>query len=299
MKLGNFDLSNVGSTLSKYGAQFVGEVRKNSPTILSATAILCLIGSNVMVWKSKDVIEDDLAERIKEIERIEKAEISAELKKKERSNANLVCVKNVAVHALPFAVLSAASIAAIIGSLKINNRRVAMFSAAYAIAEKNLDDWKAKTEELVGKGKTEKIQNEVDKKHADEALSVNGEVLNTGNGTELFLDDFSGQLFMSDTTSVKAAVNSFNSLLVDEASNHLFNRICSDQYYEKDMCDLYDLLNLPIPKCAELRKWRNSELMDCHITVAEEYINGKNTAVKIVTFLNDVAGYSGWRDQLL
>lgn len=291
----------MNKNVSKFSVQLVNELRKNSPTIFSATAIMCLIGSNVAIWKSKDTLVNDFKERKDAIKEIESKEISDELKKKERNNINLICVKNTAVHALPFEVLLAASIASIIASLKINNKRVAIYSAAWAIAERNSDLVKAKTEEIVGKGKKEKIDNAVASQNLNDAVNANNgnpNIINTGSGTMLFLEKESGQLFYASKDYIEDMTNKYNAILNDETSDYLQYTLSSNIHY-KDLTEWYELMELPVPEFARLLFCRVPKLLEIsYLEYQDVVINKVNTTACVIKFVNVVKAHEikEWND---
>ena len=209
-------LGKVKGSTVKYGKQFIGLVQKNSPTILSATAVVGFIGSMVLLWKTKDKIEDDLAQRKLDIKDANEDFDNEEENKNEIKMINKTCIKNIAKHALPVAVMSTITVTSIIASVTIGNRRFAALSAAYTLLDQNSAEWKEKAREILGDSKMRKIdeawaESQVGKVYPDE-----DEIIATNHGQTLFYDSWSGRYFKSSYEYIKKCINDLNYRLISE-----------------------------------------------------------------------------------
>ena len=129
------------------------------------------------------------------------------------------------------AVLFSFSVAMVACNSYFDAKEITGLASAYALTEKKLIDFKEATTAIVGEKKTDEIEKEVTKKNLSKAVASNNTIINTGNGTTLFFDDWSGRLFYSDIEKVRRAVNDLNQDMFD------------DGYVSAD--DLYWRLGLP------------------------------------------------------
>lgn len=270
----------------KYSKEFINEIKKNSPTILTATSIVCMVGAIVTAWKAKDKVDDAIYEKKRanaDAIKSEKTEEEIDMVVKEN---NKKCVKEVAFAMAPTVIFAGLSAACAIGSQRINNKRLAAVSAAYTLVEKNSEDLKKKFEELYGKSKVERAQDEVRKDKAKEVFDNvdNVNVINTGCGNKYFMDYDSGQIFISDMEHIQKIKNEFNNELLETCS--VYYDVEMAESYELDATDWYSRMGLPIPKWAAFKTWRRSRLMDISWTTTTMKVNGIEQTVYIIQLEN-------------
>lgn len=108
------------------------------------------------------------------------------------------------------------TIAAIVGSSQIGNRRAAAVAAAYAISEKAMSEYKDKVVEKIGEKKERDIQDEIAQ---DRVLSNpnNTEITIVDAGDVLCYDMFSGRYFKSSMEALKKAQNDTNYQILNHA----------------------------------------------------------------------------------
>lgn len=273
--------------LQKYSKQFADEIRKNSPTILTATSIVCMVGAVVAAFKAKDKVDEAIAKKKRANSNTIKSEtLSEEQIDKIVKETNMRCVKEVALALTPTIIFAGLSAGCAIGSQKINNKRLAAVSAAYTLVEKNSEDLKKKFEELYGKSKVEKAQDEVRKDKAKEVFDNvdNVNVINTGCGNKYFMDYDSGQIFISDMEHIQKIKNEFNNELLETCS--VYYDVEMAESYELDATDWYSRMGLPIPKWSALKTWRRSRLMDISWTTTTMKVNGIDQTVYIIQLEN-------------
>ena len=272
--------------IKKFGKELAGAVQKNSPSILGATAIVCTIGALVSLWRAKDKIDDAIATKRKKNSDILKSDKTEEEIEKETKANTKECIKEVALAIAPTVIFTGLSIGCIIEAQRINNKRLAAISAAYTLAEKNLEDWKKKVEEMYGKNKAEKVEDEIKKDRADEVLkNYNASnVINTGVGSTLFIDEDSGQMFISDINYLHKLENDFNREILDVCSAYYDNDM-SDSY-EMDISDWYGKLNLPIPKWAPYKTFKKTYLLRITEYWEDRKVNDEVRTVCVIGLTN-------------
>lgn len=119
-------------------------------------------------------------------------------------------------HMVPAAMSAAMTVAAIICSNRISDRRTAALASAYSVVKESYTEYQAKTAEKVGSKKAQEIKDEVAEEMVRRHPIRTTEVIMTGGGETLFYDRWSGRYFYSDIESIRKAVNDFNQQLIHE-----------------------------------------------------------------------------------
>lgn len=200
-------------------------IQRNSPAILTGVGVVGLVGTAYLSGKASY----EAAGRVRDA-RIDKA-VGEELTPG-KPLPDLTKTEKVQLLwqlYMPAIGVGTLSCAAIICSNRISTRRTAAMTTALAISERAYSEYKEKTEEIVGKTKEEKIRTAVAQDKLD-ALSDDHPIIATGKGDVLFMDAYSGRLFLSSMEEVKAAINNVNAFLLKEETATL--------------SDLYDWLAL-------------------------------------------------------
>ena len=212
----NLSMLKIKSGALKYGKQFVGFMQKNSPTVLSATAVVGFVGSMVCLWKSKTKIENDIETRKLAVKIAREESEDEESEARAIKNANKYFAKNVAKHTAPTLVMSTITVASIIASVKIGNKRLAAVSAAYTLLDQNSKEWKEKAREILGDSKVRKV----DEAWSDDKLKgiypEEDEIIATNHGQTLFYDSWSGRYFKSSIEFIRRVINDMNYRLISE-----------------------------------------------------------------------------------
>lgn len=188
-------------------------ISKESPTILASLAIVGVAATVYVTSKTS----------VKANKELEKLEYESEEKPTKLEKA-----KAVAPIFIPTFAVSAGTIVCIAGSHYISLKRLAAVAAAYSATESKLKEFKKKAEEIVGKNKTTKIEDEIakDKVHMVEPTESN--VYISGKGNTLCYDEWSGRYFKSDIESIRKAQNDLNAMLLTDlwvSLNDLYYRI--------------------------------------------------------------------------
>ena len=130
-------------------------------------------------------------------------------------------------HFAPTIVTATMSAACIIGSNRISARRNAALAAAYTLTENAFKDYKEKVIETIGAKKDKEIRDAVVSDQAHKASFKGSEVIITGHGETMCLDEISGQPFKSSIARIQKVENILNRKLRNENYVSL-----NDLYYE-------------------------------------------------------------------
>ena len=158
-------------------------------------------------------------------------------------------VKEVAVLYLPSVLMGGASIAAFIAANSISVKRLTATSAALTATEEAFRTYKNKVIEQIGEKKAAEVvqkivQEKVDKNPpTTEDNPAGANVIITGDGETLFLDELTHRYFRSDIEKVKRVINSLNARLIRE------DYISLNDYYDEigiDRCNLGEELGWSI-----------------------------------------------------
>lgn len=157
--------------------------------------------------------------------------------------------KEVAVLYLPTLLMGGASIAAFVAANSISVKRLTATSAALTATEEAFRTYKNKVIEQIGEKKAAEVvqkivQEKVDKEPpATEGNPAGANIILTGDGETLFLDELTHRYFRSDIEKVKRVINSLNARLVRE------DYISLNDYYDEiglDRCNLGEELGWSI-----------------------------------------------------
>lgn len=236
----NTTLVNIGKNLTKFKGQAMALLSAHSPEILTGLGVAGLIGTVVLTAKQSVKIDRVLAQA--EYDKGEPLTV--------KETARLVW-KDV----IPVAISAAGTAACIVASHQISANRRAAIMAAYTLAEAKLDDYKKKTEELLGKETADKIQHEV---NADKAEISAGAIFERGcyGGDVKVLDRLTGRTFYASKNAIDAAVNATNAQIIRDWSATL-----NDFYYN---------LGLEPSKVGDELGWNSNNLIVMAYDAIEE-----------------------------
>lgn len=166
------------------------KVSKHSPEILTAIGITGMITTTVLAVKATpkalQIIEEEQAETP-----VEKIKVAWK-------------------PYIPSATTGIFSVACLIGASSVNARRNAALATAYKISETALTEYREKVVETVGQKKEKAIRDEVAKDKLEKNPINKNEVIVTGKGNTLCLDDLGGRQFTTDVDKIKKAENVIN-----------------------------------------------------------------------------------------
>lgn len=222
-------------------------VSKHAPELLTAVGIASAGAAVIFAVKATPK-----AEKLIDTAEDEKDDILTPVEK----------VKTVWKVYIPTAAAFAGSVACLIGANAVNAKRNAAVTAAFALSETALAEYRNKVVETIGEKKEELVraavvQDKIDKNPVpvkeNKSAGAN-EVAVIGNGTTLCWDAFAGRYFHSDKNKIEKAINELNRQLLE------------DDYVSLN--DFYDLIGLPDTDVGNLLGWnvKTREYIDARFT---------------------------------
>ena len=107
-------------------------------------------------------------------------------------------------------VVGGITMACMIGSTTLTQRRQAALASMYALSENSLKEFEDKVRAEYGDKKTEKLYEEIAKDKSRKNPPQEGQVIITGHGDYLCYDPISGRYFRSEIEKVKSVINEVN-----------------------------------------------------------------------------------------
>lgn len=141
---------------------------------------------------------------------------------------------------IPATVSGAVTVGCIIGASRGNSKRTAAAVTAYSITERAFTEYKEKVVEQIGKGKEEKIRDEIAQDHVNKN-PASSQILMMGKGHVLCYEMYTGRYFKSDMESLRKAVNDINAVALRE------------MYVSLE--DFYDIIDLPHTSASDKVGW--------------------------------------------
>lgn len=207
--------------LSNFAKNISAKLGANAPGITIGLGTGAILMAGVMVGvatpKAMKLIEDAQVAKTKRFETMkEKAPDDAVMDETDE----LTWVEIIKAGWKPYApaiVTAVVGVACIVGGTRANARRNAALSAAYTVVEQTLNDYTAKTKEIVGEKKEKEIRDAIAedelKKHPLSGYNV---VRMPKCGKTLCYDVRSREYFMSDYNTIKKVENDLNRRLRSE-----------------------------------------------------------------------------------
>ena len=190
----------MNNALSKAVNRFGGFIVQKSPTILLVLGIGGCVSATVIAIKETPKAVK-LIEKRKEELKTEKLDV----KEIVRTTWKLY---------LPVVVTGTLSIACVIFSHSINERRKAALATAYAIAETSMAEYRDQIREKLGEETEQSIVNAIEEKHANDILPPTGLVL-VGD-EDYFIEGITRQVFKSTKNDILSIVNYLNAKMRNE-----------------------------------------------------------------------------------
>ena len=208
-----FDLSFLKDKSAELLQAGTKELSKNSPKILTAMGIVGCFGAIVAAVKAKPKA-DLLIHEAKAVKAAEANENGEVLNIEDIKLTPLETVKAVAPAYWPTAATFVLSAGAIIASDYISDKRQVALSAAYAIADTSLKEFRKKTEETIGQKKTEEIEQKITQDHVTKNPPSPEQInfLDLNQGYSLFMAPYTEEmlndlLYDLNTRAVSVALN--------------------------------------------------------------------------------------------
>lgn len=180
-------------------------IQRNSPYILTGLGCAGVVTTAVMTGratiKATHIVDNEFREA--DDEHIVHTKNGARLSWKRTIQVAWKCY-------IPPFLMSAASIACIIGAQSVNTKRHAALAGLYSLTESTLKDYQEKVVETLGEKKEQKIRDEVAQKRLDDNPASKNEIIMTGKGETLCYDTISGRYFKSDIEKLRRIQNDMN-----------------------------------------------------------------------------------------
>jgi Family of unknown function (DUF6353) len=211
----------------------------NSPTILTAVGVTGTVGTAVLTgratFKAAEILEAE----------------TNELETRDKLNLVWKCY-------IPPVAVGAITVVCIIGANRIGMRRAAALAAAYSLAEKAFDEYRAKVHEHLGSQKEQRIRDDIAQDRVIANPVSTREVFITGNGEVLCYDSITGRYFQSNVESLRKAQNDIN------------HAIIHDLY--ASLSDFYNKIGIPTTSYSNEVGWNLDDMLeiDFSAVIAED-----------------------------
>lgn len=258
--------------------------KKNSPIILAGFAIAGVISTAYSAYKAglrADKILKEYREDMRDCHPNDKEAKKAVIGE---------TIKKMTPVVAPSIIMGGATIACIVGSNSVSNRRIAALSAAYTLSESTVKNLNSKMEEMLGEKKARAIKDSIMKdklkmdSEKDKKILEDGTAIIPSDGTVLCKDLYSGRLFYSNAEKINQAITKCSYNIISEmyvSLNEFYEAIGSPQLTPIPMGDdlgwnIDDVQNgrLPITLSALLTDDNKPCLcIDYDISVRDDYRN--------------------------
>ncbi len=205
----------------------VKALKSNSPEILTALGVSGVVTTSYLVGKASFRASRHLGE----------GPAGPTIKEQAKETWKLY---------IPAGISGVLTIGCIIGASKANGARTTAAVTAYSISERAFGEYREKVVEQIGKGKEQKIRDEIVQERISKNPS-NQEIVIIGGGHVLCCELFTHRYFRSDMERLKKAQNDINA------------KIISEMYVTLD--ELYDLIGLPNTSNSSNLGWNSDKLM--------------------------------------
>ena len=191
----------MNNFLSKTVNNLGGFIIKKSPTILMSLGVVgCITTTAIAVKETPKAIQ--LLKDKKEELKTDKLDLKT-------------IVKETWKLYLPAVVIGGVSVACIIFSHSINERRKAALATAYALAETTMLEYRDKVAEEIGRDKELEIRKEITDKHADDYKKIDGSIDHAMFGKVIFKETITGKEFWSTPIEVENKLIDLNTEILD------------------------------------------------------------------------------------
>lgn len=192
------------SKLSKTFKKISNVLDKNLPAILTGVGAVGSVTGAVLAAKAgiktspmiKEIKEQHIKENITGVKAVTDT------------------VVTVGKYYIPAGLVTATSVACIIGAHKINSKRILALSSALIASKDQFKDYRSKVKEIIGDKKEEKINTETVAEQIEKQLTyLPWDKLIEGEGPVVYCDINTGKLWKSDPIKMTNYINEFNKLV--------------------------------------------------------------------------------------
>lgn len=219
--------------LSYFFANIKKVVRSNSPEILTAIGVSGVISTSYLAGKASFAAAEVLSDTDVPSDRKERIKVQ---------------VKHVWRLYIPAGVSGVLTIGCIIGASKTNSKRTAAAVTAYSLTERAFSEYREKVVEQIGKGKEQKVRDEIAQDRINNNPPGSKEVIIAGTGHILCCELMTHRYFRSDMETLRKAQNDINA------------KVVSDFYVTLD--EFYDLVGLSHTSVSDKLGWNSDKLME-------------------------------------
>ncbi len=203
----NNSIKKLTAPIKLYSKRLVGFLDKNSPAILTTIGAIGSVTGAVLTGKA--AVKSHYI--LKEKHEREAAE-GINMKKHEQIFSD---VSAVAKTFSPAVIVEVTAVGCIVGSYKINTKRLAAATALIAANKNEFKEYKNKVKELIGEEKEQKVEEAIIKDKVDEGnyIPEDAEDLKRmleNSDLQRFYDPKTGRMFVSTKTKIREAVSDFN-----------------------------------------------------------------------------------------
>lgn len=187
--------------------------KKNSPVILAGCAIAGVVATVYCAWKASPKAEEVLKKHREDMKTVKKGD------KEAKRAVTVETVKEMTPIVAPTVIMAGATITAIIGSQKINSRRIAALSAAYTMSSDLVKDLNDQMQKEFGKKKADKVKDAVFEKKMKEENGGDIPKRDPGmvkKGLYWCRDYYTGNLFMTNANIINKAINAISTRVRSE-----------------------------------------------------------------------------------
>jgi hypothetical protein len=206
-------------------------IKSNSPLIFTALGIGGVLTTSYFVAKGSFEAADIL--------------ISEDNLK---SMPNKEKVKTVWKCYIPAGISGVATIGCIVCSSRASNNRTVAAITAYSLTERAFSEYREQVAEQFGKGKEQKVRDEIAKDRVAKRPVGSQEIIIAGSGHVLCCELYTNRYFRSDMEKLKRSQNTINA------------KILSELYVALD--ELYELLGLDSTSNSSMVGWDSDKLLE-------------------------------------
>lgn len=215
-------------------------IKRNAPEICTGLGVAGVVSTSYLVGRAS-------FKAARAIDAVE--ETTDDWKKNFKDNFKLTWK-----YYVPPVLSGSMTIASIVYSSKASGRRTAAALTAYSITEKAFAEYKEHVVEQLGKGKEQKIRDELAQKRVTENPPGGKEIVVIGRGQVLCCELFTGRYFMCDMETLRKAENDLNAMIVNT--------------WWVSLSDFYDLLDLDHTSTSDNMGWDTDKLLELQFSHA-------------------------------
>lgn len=229
------------STIIRRAGKLISD---NSPAILTASAVVGTVATAYLTGRASFRIAEEII--------VNESRLNESLTVRER--VQFVYEEGLWKQYIPPVLTGMTAIAFIIAANRVGARRTAAAMAAFALSEKALDEYKDKVVERIGKGKEQKIRDEVAQDHVTKHPAPADIILHEGGLSVLCCDLFTGRYFVSDMQTLRSVENDIN------------HQIIGDMYVS--LSEFYDSIGLEKTSMSDDFGWNLDKLLELEFSTA-------------------------------